>query len=220
MKRTLIIGDVHGCSAELMRLLEAAQLSRDDRVIFVGDLINKGPDSRGVLEIARDLNAEVVMGNHERSFLKYIKKARTDDPEFEAIKDQLGDRLKGWVKWLKALPYYLETPDFLIVHGGLQPGLHPRDTRKRILANIRTWDGTGAVLEREGDPPWFDLYHGEKLVVFGHWALRGLVWRRNAVGLDTGCVYGHTLSGLILPERRLIQVPAARVYHKPKRILI
>jgi len=215
VKPTLIIGDVHGCLTELHDLLKAAGYDNKMRLFFVGDLISRGPDSPGVLRLLRQLNAQTVLGNHERAFLKYIREGRTGNPNYEKLKNELGHDLNDFVKEMAQWPYYIENKRFLIVHGGLAPGKHPAETKPRILTNLRTWDGSGTVLDNLNDPPWYELYHDPKLVVFGHWAVRGLVIRPNAIGLDTGCVYGHSLSGLLLPERRVIQVPARRAYHPP-----
>ncbi|MDJ0841721.1 MAG: metallophosphoesterase [Acidobacteriota bacterium] len=215
MRKTLIIGDVHGCSAELEDLLNAAGYDSRMELFFVGDLINKGPDSPGVLRRAYEAGAKVVLGNHERSFLKYLRKQKEGNEHFEKVKRDMGRDLKFWVNYIQSWPLYLEQSKFLMVHAGLEPGKSPRESRPRILTNIRTWDGWGKVLEAEGDPPWYHFYTDKKLVVFGHWALRGLIERPNAVGLDTGCVYGGRLSGLLLPERRIVQVPARRVYCVP-----
>jgi len=185
------------------------------RLIFVGDLINKGPDSLGVLALARSLGAEMTIGNHELGFLAYLRGKRSGNRDLAAVRRQLGADVKAWADWIETWPLYIEDPDFLVVHAGLAPGRHPSGTSARILTNIRTWDGEGQVLEREGDPPWFELYQEPKLVVYGHWARRGLTVRSNAIGLDTGCVYGKELTGLLLPERRIVQVPARRMYKRP-----
>ena len=212
MKPTLIIGDVHGCLAELEDLLEAANYHDQMRLFFVGDLINRGPDSSGVLRLAQQLKARVVLGNHERSFLRYIREDQSNNQKFEKLKKEMGADLNSHVKQMSKWPLYIEKKQFLIVHAGLAPGKHPAETKPRILTNLRTWDGSGTDMDNWRDPPWFELYNDPKLVVFGHWALRGLVVRSNAIGLDTGCVYGRTLSGLLLPERRIIQVPARDAY--------
>lgn len=211
-KQTLVIGDVHGCSNELERLLKLAHLHDKMDVVFVGDLINKGPDSIGVLARCVELGARAVAGNHELGFIKYVASERRDKPSFEQVKLQLGRDLNYWLKVMASWPLFIEEEHWLVVHAGLVPSLHPRNTDARLLTQIRSWDGVGTCLEKVTDPAWFDCYHQQKLVVFGHWAMRGLVWRSNAVGLDTGCVYGGKLSGLVLPERRLIQVPAQRPY--------
>ncbi|MCB1044635.1 MAG: metallophosphoesterase [Acidobacteria bacterium] len=208
MEPVAIIGDVHGCIDELEHLLD--QL--DGRpVVFVGDLINKGPDSLAVLERVLSLQARAVIGNHELGFLSYLKSKR-HHVDFEEVERQLGIHCANWARWIQALPTFIETPDWLVVHAGLVPGQHPAESDPRVLTRIRTWDGTGKRLNNPADPPWFDLYDGQKLVVFGHWAVRGLVMEDRVIGLDTGCVYGGQLTAVLLPERRLVQVAAKRAY--------
>ena len=212
-QRTIIIGDVHGCLAELEHLLKkVAYRSQKDQLIFVGDLINKGPHSLGVLQTVVRLQAEVTLGNHEFGFLQYLKDGSYPSLGFLHLKQQMGPQLKFWKNWLKQRPPYIEQDDFLVVHAGLAPNQHPAQTPLRILLNIRTWDGTGENLNRATDPAWFDLHQPSKLVVFGHWAKQGLVLKKNMIGLDTGCVYGNKLSALILPEQTIHQVPAQKIY--------
>lgn len=210
----VIVGDVHGCIDELNALLELAYRP-GDRLIFVGDLINKGPDSRAVLERVRELGAEAVIGNHELGYLRYRERSRArtrPNPDFEQVKRQLGKHESKWAKWMAGLPSYIEDDAFLVVHAGLVPGQHPSQSDRRTLARIRTWDGCGDCLDHPDHPAWYELYQGTKLVVFGHWAVRGLVVEDRYVGLDSGCVYGGALSALLLPHRRIVQVPARKVY--------
>jgi bis(5'-nucleosyl)-tetraphosphatase (symmetrical) len=211
-KPALVVGDVHGCSLELEDLLAKANFDPQDRqLIFVGDLIHKGPDSVGVLEIAKRYDAKIVLGNHELAFLKYVRKP-AKHKGFNQILKQMGNSASKWIAYLRQWPLFLETPDWLVVHAGLVPGQHPSESKSYLLVNMRTWDGKGDILENDEDPAWFDLYHGEKLVIFGHWARRGLVWQNRVIGLDSGCVYGNQLSAVTLPERQLIQVQAREVY--------
>ncbi len=215
VKKTLVVGDVHGCLTELENLLKEVGVNEGLRLIFVGDLVNRGPDSLGVLRLVHRLGAELVLGNHEFGFLEYMREGREDLLRYETLKTVLGAQLPFWLAWFRRLPVYIEDEDLIVVHAGLVPDRSLAQTEPWILTRIRTWDGEGTFFNRSEDPSWFDLYRGEKLVVFGHWARRGLVWRPNAVGLDTGCVYGRYLSALMLPERRVIQVPAQRVYVAP-----
>lgn len=199
--RTLIIGDVHGCLRELDLLLsKAGYRAGHDRLIFVGDLINKGPSSLAVLERAYELKAEVVIGNHEYALLYQFDKGAI--PHFP----------KEIVNWMRTWPTYIETDDFIVVHGGVIPGLHPGDSEDKVLVQIRHWNEELQAHGNTSDPAWFDLYTGKKLVVFGHWATEGLIWRDNAIGLDTGCVYGKKLSCLIMPGKELVQVDALEEY--------
>ncbi|MGK5091958.1 metallophosphoesterase [Deltaproteobacteria bacterium TL4] len=216
-KRTLIVGDVHGCLRELKDLLEKLKYRKDqDSLIFIGDLINKGPCSLEVIKTVRDLKAQVILGNHEWGFLKYLKDGSYAKDGFPKVEAALGDELPYWKAWFEQFPRYLETSDYLVVHAGFVPGIHPTCTSSRILTTIRTWDGAGNDLNNPvKDPAWYELYHEKKLVIFGHWAKQGLILRPNAIGLDTGCVYGGELSALVLPERTIVQVPAYQIYDMP-----
>ena len=216
MEKTLIVGDVHGCSDELDRLLEAAEWRRGERrLIFVGDLINKGPDSFGALELARESGALTMLGNHEAAFLRYVRHGRFGHAQFDELQERMGSDLIDWISYIQSFPLYHEEEEMIVVHAGLHPTLPLSETPGKILTRIRTWDGEGRNLDDESQPPWFDLYRGNKLVVYGHWARRGLTLRERTIGLDSGCVYGNQLSGLLLPERRLIQVQAAEMYVIP-----
>ncbi len=209
----IFIGDVHGCLNELNLLLEQMHLTGREKFVFLGDLINKGPDSLGVLSRVKELDAVYLMGNHESGFLKYI-----DNPGgkrrrlFEQLKVQLGDSLEEWVFWMRTfLPYY-ETDEFIAVHGGLHPDLIPSETEIDILTNIRTWDGHGRDMNNIGHEPWYDLYRGKKTVIYGHWAAQGLTIKGNTFGLDTGCVWGGALTAMRWSTKEVTQVSALKTY--------
>lgn len=212
-ERTIIIGDIHGCFEELGELLSKLefQVGRD-RLISVGDLVNKGPRSVDVLRFFASSNSEAVLGNHELAFLEALASSTSLPSPWRKLREEMGDELDYWLRWLRSLPLYIEEEGFLVVHAGLEPGRHPSESSANLLTRIRTWDGRGDCLYREGDPPWFDFYKGEKLVVHGHWARLGLVQRHNTIGLDTGCVYGRSLSALVLPERQIESVQAKGIY--------
>jgi predicted phosphodiesterase len=211
-KRTLVIGDVHGCLTELNEMLARSGLGENDEIICVGDLVGKGPDSLGVLQWAMsDSRVRCVLGNHEARLLKAWqsgKAPREKASDAETFR-QLGEHFDACMKFVNAWPLYIEDRDFLVVHAGLDPSVpelsqqNPED-----LYNIRTL--------RDGLTPWYEEYRGEKLVLFGHWAKLHTVIRANAAGLDTGCVYGGSLTAMLLPERRLISVPAHRSYRAKK----
>jgi bis(5'-nucleosyl)-tetraphosphatase (symmetrical) len=214
-KRTIFIGDIHGCYLEFKQLLAKCAVTPEDRVIVLGDMINKGPDSRGVVEYIREHRFEALMGNHEYGFIKYLKGHLRDENRFStfsSVKEQLGIHWKEWLTYFEELPLFIEDRDFMAVHGGLVPDLHPRDVPAKILTRIRTWDGKGENLHNPKDPAWYELYRGQKLVVFGHWAQRGLVVENRVVGLDTGCVYGGKLSAFVLPEGKIVQIDAKKAY--------
>ncbi|MBX7057969.1 MAG: metallophosphoesterase [Leptospirales bacterium] len=207
-RRTIFVGDVHGCLAELQRLIRKLRLGAEDRVIMLGDLINRGPDSAGCVEFVARRGFECLMGNHDLEYLqRYLSSER-----YGRLRDQLGPQLH---QWLEQRPFFLESAEFLAVHAGLWPRRRPERTPPRVLVNIRTWDGRGRDLSNPANPPWYEFYSGEKPVFYGHWARKGLNIRERSLGLDSGCVYGRALSACVLESREIIQMPATRVYYTP-----
>jgi serine/threonine protein phosphatase 1 len=206
-RRTVIIGDVHGCLAELQELLRAARVQPFDRLISVGDLICKGPNSRGVLDWAmRAPNLECVLGNHELRFLNCWRRGVVPDikPYDRETYREFGVSFDDGMRFVSRWPLTIAENDFLVVHAGFDPRRPITRQSDVALTNMRRLKDT--------EEPWYERYHDERLVVFGHWARPEPVVRRNAVGLDTGCVYGGALTALILPERRLVRVPARKAY--------
>ena len=209
-KRTLIIGDVHGCIDELRELLRKLSPQPGDELLFIGDLINKGPDSAAVWREYRRLGARAVVGNHERALLEMAAGRWPRGSLYKRMRKEFGDEFEELLADMRTWPYLVETPDYIAVHAGFRPDRPPAKTSEEDLCTLRTWHDKTAAAPAER--PWFEDYTGEKLVVFGHWAaLRGVV-RPNVIGLDTGCVYGGLLTALELPSRRLISVSAQRVY--------
>lgn len=216
-ERTILIGDIHGCLDELGDLLVACAVDwKVDRVISVGDLVAKGPDSHGVLQLVRETGIRAVLGNHDAKLLTIgAEGARTDEGDADHH-TAVARTLDGY-DWalLGALPLYLELPELnlLVVHGGLRPGVPLAEQPRGVLMNLRSITAAGAPSNRvDGGVPWASLWTGPEHVVFGHDAIRGLQQHPHATGLDTGCVYGRSLTALILPERRLVSVPARRTY--------
>lgn len=207
MRRTLFIGDVHGCNDELGDLLAAAGFSGDDRLVLVGDLVAKGPDSAGVVERARELGALAVLGNHDAHVL-------TPRPgsHHEQVAASLSPESR---RWLELLPLWLDLSELnaLVVHGGVLPNIPLENQPRHVLLNLRSIDAEGKGSMRvDGGVPWASRWPGPRHVIFGHDALRGLQRHPHATGLDTGCVYGKQLTGLWLPEFKLVSVPARRTY--------
>ena len=217
MKRqTFIVGDVHGCFQEFLALLKKLDYHRNKhRLILVGDIIGKGPHSLEVLEWVKEQAVEMVRGNHEQAFIKGVKENKlSKHPLLEKLKQDMKDKLDDWIKWLEKTPLYIEEEDFLVVHAGLVPETSPALSKPHLLMNIRTWDRKGKNIKSNTQPAWHKFYKGEKLVVYGHWGLQGLQIKENSIGLDTGCVYGNQLTGVLLPEQKILQVPALKNYYK------
>ena len=187
--RTLFVGDVHGCAAELEELLFRAA---PDRVVLIGDLFTKGPAPEGVWDLVQTWGAEAVLGNHDDRVLR-----------------RGGHRGLGpaALDWLAALPLLLRGDGWIAVHAGLAP--NGGETTRDHALFLRRWpDDT-----KESNPFWWELYEGSELVIYGHDARRGLQDRRpRTLGLDTGCVYGGCLTGYVLETGELLDVPAREAY--------
>jgi bis(5'-nucleosyl)-tetraphosphatase (symmetrical) len=212
----LIVGDIHGCADELAELLFRFKfLPGYDRLFTVGDVVGKGPKAREALELLRQFGALCVVGNHEQHLLDAAALPPVKRTERQAFYlASLGRDRDMWLAQIAAWPLYIEEPDFIIVHAGLEPGV-PRlaDMRRKVVTRIRTWDGEGANLDRQGiDPPWFECVYPEKIVVFGHWAQRGIIDLPRFKGIDTGCVYGRELTAWCPEEKRFHHVAARRAY--------
>ncbi len=220
-RRTLIVGDVHGCLRELSSLLELVAFGTGDRLIFVGDLVARGPDSPGVLALARRKGALVVRGNHEEHVLRERARDIPSSPAHRQIADSLGP--EDWVL-LETSLLSLSLPEhgLAVIHAGVVPGIPLEDQEKSTLLSIRhvrSESGTKAL--------WGHLYQGPPQLVFGHNAIERLQLHPFATGLDTGCVYGGRLTGLLLEDgealpddieerrKKLVSVPAERVWYEP-----
>src|SRR5689334_7960498 len=124
MFKTIVIGDVHGCYEELAKLLgQTAHLA--DEVLFVGDLICKGPSSRKTLELVMSLkNASCVLGNHEYRFLQYWKNKKPNmKPYDQDVIDEMGKEFDAFMRFIDSWPLYLDKKEFAVVHAGVRPGI-------------------------------------------------------------------------------------------------
>ncbi|MBN2799398.1 MAG: serine/threonine protein phosphatase [Deltaproteobacteria bacterium] len=206
--RTLVVGDVHGCAEELDALV---RLVRPARVVLLGDLFTRGPDPLGVWALVQEHRMACLLGNHERRLLK----PREGDAVGRALARRLDREIPAWRPWAKALPLFRDEGRFLLVHGGLHPSGDLALTPRKVAIGVRRWPPGD-----EHAPFWHDLYRGGRAVVFGHDAVGGLVWRQregrpHVIGLDSGCVYGGALTGLIVEEECLVQVAARRQWFDP-----
>lgn len=229
--RTIIVGDVHGCRRELEQLLDRVRFSSGDRLVFVGDLIARGPDTPGVLDIARRTGAIIVRGNHEQKILDW----REDDEVVLGRTHLEVARAMRDVDWtlLETSPLWIDLPEHgaRVVHAGVLPGVDIEDQDEHTLLHIRTVGVRGSKKSsaKAQGIPWATLYRGPPQIVFGHNAVAGLQLEPWATGLDTACVYGGRLSAMVLREgeripqsiarRRalLVSQPAARAYFEPPK---
>ena len=214
--RLIAIGDIHGCHVEFAELLARLDLQRDDRVILLGDLVNRGPDSRKVIAIAREIRATALLGNHELRLLKFH---RTGDRK--VLKE--GDvataeslQLEDW-EFLQAMPLTFEEPalNTVCVHGGFLPDEAWQKQPAEVVTRIQVIDREGRPAKRADRPDapcWADLWTGPPFVVYGHTPRPEIYKLKWSLGIDTGCVLGGHLTAYVLPEKRFLQVKARQRY--------
>lgn len=222
MPRTIAIGDVHGCADEFEELLNALELAEDDRVIQLGDLVNHGPDSSRVVELARIYKVESILGNHELRLLRYRK-----DGDKKKLKDYDGRTLKqltdqDWA-YLEAMSetIYDSKRDTVCVHGGFLPGIPWEHQDIDTITTIQVIDKKGRAAKRSDAPdapPWADSWRGSPFVVYGHTPRPNVLDRPGSIGIDTGCVYGGHLTAYVIDDKTLVQVRARKVYAHSKRL--
>lgn len=203
--RTLVIGDIHGCYDLFVDVLKKAQYNNNiDRLVLIGDYIDRGPDSKRVLDLVMQLSEEgavVIAGNHEEMLLSSYKNPVTKDPWLlnggdktllsfgikEITKESVSLIPKKYIDFISGLPFYYENKDYIFVHAGLDPDLQqPELTNKYALIWLRD--------------EWLRCkYTGEKTVIFGHSPTftinshsKATPWvSGKKICIDTGAVYPH-----------------------------
>jgi len=240
-----IIGDVHGCRPELEQLLTdlGYRLTRDAlgrpvdaahparRAVFVGDLVDRGPDSPGVLRLVMGMvaagNAYCVPGNHEDKLLRALQgrnvkvshglettlaQLEEETPEFRA---EVATFIDGLISH-----YVFDSGKLVVAHAGLVERMHGRASGR--VRSFCLYGETTGETDEFGLPvryPWANEYRGRATVVYGHTPTPEPEWINNTICLDTGCVFGGSLTALRYPERELVAVPAAREYYAPAKPL-
>ena len=209
--RTIIVGDIHGCFDELEDLLAEVQFGPEDRLISVGDLITKGPKNREVLErFMTDSQFSAVIGNHDLAIRRRWngEKFKLKDSQKPTHKELKKDK-EHYLPYLNSLPFTIDLGTHLVVHAGLRPGVAFHSQTTEDMTELRSMGKDRAA--RDGTP-WYDEYDGDKVVIFGHWPAPKPRRGKKAIGLDTGCVYGHKLTAYILETGEFKTVKARRVY--------
>lgn len=235
-----VIGDVHGCRSELESLLGRLgwTLVRDDlgrpvdalhpegrRAVFLGDLVDRGPDSPGVLRLVmgmvRNGHALAVPGNHEDKLVRALdgRKVQTSHglaetlaqlaAEPDAFRDEVRDFCRALVGHL-----VLDDGQLVVAHAGLKEQYHGRASGR--VRSFALYGDTTGESDEYGLPvrlPWADAYRGRATVLYGHTPTVDAEWINGTMCLDTGCVFGGKLSALRYPEREVVQVDAERVHH-------
>jgi predicted phosphodiesterase len=214
--RLIAVGDIHGCHAEFSELVDQLELKPEDRLVLLGDLVNRGPDSRKVIELARSFGAVSLLGNHELRLLKY---RRTQDKKYMKEHDiQTFETLapEDWA-YLESMLLTYEEPELnmVFVHGGFLPNIPWNKQPAEVITRIQVVDKDGNPRKRADSPDspaWADLWGGPPFVVYGHTPRPEVYKLKWSMGIDTGCVMGGSLTAYILPERRLVQVKARQRY--------
>ncbi|WP_326773681.1 polynucleotide kinase-phosphatase [Streptomyces sp. NBC_01445] len=231
-----IIGDIHGCAFELETLL--TRLGYADGVhpegrtaVFVGDLVDRGPDSPGVLRrvmsMVKSGHALCVPGNHENKFGRYLKGRKVQHThglaetveQFAGESEEFTQEVAEFVDGLVS-HYVLDGGRLVVCHAGLPEKYHGR-TSGRVRSHALYGDTTGET-DEFGLPvryPWAEDYRGSAAVVYGHTPVPQATWLNNTICLDTGAVFGGKLTALRWPERELVDVPAQKVWYEPSRPL-
>lgn len=212
--RKIVVGDIHGCYSELKILIEELKAKgkynhKQDRLIFLGDYIDRGDDSREVIKYVRELEREnknviALMGNHEDMLLEYFDNGsrswlyngyQTTIDSYKGYDEEFLDD----IYWMNNLPLYFEDDNFIYVHAGINKSLPTEKQSKDTLLWIR-------------EAFYRNKKRNKKTVIFGHTPTELMVNRKhtdsiydkplfnddNSIGIDTGCVFGGMLTALII----------------------
>ena len=241
-----VIGDVHGCLSELEELLTTLGwvITRDEkgratsaahpaqrRAVFLGDLVDRGPDTPGVLRLVMGMVADgtafAVTGNHEAKLVRALGgRAVTVSHGLQDSLDQLAREEEGFAEhartWMDSLVahYVLDDGKLVVAHAGLIEKYHGRASG-RVRSFALYGDTTGET-DEYGLPvrlPWANDYRGRATVLYGHTPTPRAEWINNTMCLDTGCVFGGALTALRYPERDVVSVAAHETYYEPVRPL-
>ncbi len=241
-----IIGDVHGCRSELETLLERLgyALVRDPgsrpidaippaghTAVFVGDLVDRGPDSPGVLRLVMGMvaagHALCVPGNHEQKLARKLNGRNVQLthglPEtLEQLDREPADFVASAHAFIESLVshYVLDEGKLVVAHAGLKEAYHGRASGR--VRSFALYGETTGETDEYGLPvryPWARDYRGSAAVVYGHVPTPKPEWINNTICLDTGCVFGGSLTALRWPSREIVSVPAEREHYAPVRPL-
>lgn len=232
IEKTCVIGDVHACYDEFNELLTLLDYkSPHVRIIMLGDLVDRGPDSVGVVKLARELNITSVAGNHEKKLLKWYRSqgTRVDVYDRKNYYTSLSD---ADITYIANMPSYIELDKTIIVHAGLKPGVPLSKQRDDDLLYLRYTDDKRKFIslrqinksskEALGAIFWTDFgpYLG-KDVIYGHHVhsqetphIHHYDDGTKAIGIDLGCCFGGHLCSYIIETGEFIKVKAKEVYYK------
>ena len=215
--RTVVIGDIHGCCKALDALLEKCKVGKEDQLVFLGDLMDRGPDSYEVFAKARELKESMrerfvpVMGNHEDLLINAIVCHdmglwyQNGGQQTKRSFQKNGADLQECVEWIRNnMPYYYDGGNFLCVHGGLCDEVPPSEQERQILLWDRSMirrNAYGGRLAIVGHTPlekpaYFDGSGGEaKRLFYGRWIK---LPETGMIDIDTGCAFYGRLTGMVI----------------------
>lgn len=213
MNKTFVIGDIHGCYDEFIELIEQMGVTKDDLLISLGDIVDRGNKSVELYEYFKNReNAIVLMGNHEQKHLKGVLSYSQ-----EIVKVQFKETYSEFLNWLKTLPYFYEVEDAIIVHAFFEHDIHLQEQKEEVLAG--TTSGSKYLENKYGkNGNWLDAYTGNKPIIYGH-SVVGISpqIRNNTFGIDTGACHGGMLTAVELPGFKIHQIKVERDYWKEEQ---
>ncbi len=208
MKRTVVIGDIHGCFDELIELLEKVQLTDDDFVLSLGDIVDRGNKSKEVYQFFKHRNnAKVLVGNHERKHQnKVLSYAQ------EIVKVQFGNEYEEFLDWISTLDYFYETDEAIIVHAAFEHDKTIQQQKEEVLSGSTS--GERHLAKKYGtEQYWNDFYQGTKPIIYGHHIVGDTPKiKHNTYGIDTGACHGGYLTAVELPTFKIYQVKVQQDY--------
>ena len=235
-----IIGDVHGCHRELISLLKELGYEVDEhqatppegrRAIFVGDLVDRGPDSVSVLRLVKNMveagHAFCVPGNHDDRLARALKGNAVKlthglQETMEQLAGESEEFREDIRKFLESLVSHLvlDGGRLVVAHAGMRQEMQGRASSR--VRDFALYGETTGESDEFGLPiryNWAAEYRGESTVVYGHTPVLTPEWLNRTLCIDTGCAFGGKLTALQWPEKQLVSVPAEQVYAEPIRPL-
>lgn len=230
INRTILIGDIHGCIEEFDELLKLMDYNpSSDRLILLGDLVDRGPDSVGVLRKVRQMKIECVRGNHDNKILKW---ANNNKQHYQSPGAQYYQQLNDDdIEFIFKMPVYIKLDNVIAVHAGLKPYIPVEKQKPDDLMHLRYKDSNGKFVslrtiwkvgkEAADAHFWTERWGGPESVVYGHNVgsldeplIEEYQPGVKCYGLDTGCCFGGHLSALVLETKEIFKVKAKEVYFK------
>ncbi len=243
-----IIGDIHGCFTELCELLQKLGYSIEvaetaakkysvshpegRRIIFLGDLVDRGPNTPEVLQLAMDTIADerafCVVGNHDHKLLKALRGDKVQvkhglQQSLEQLENKSAEFKARTIEFLDSLRshFVFDSGKLVVAHAGLKEEMQGRASG--AVRSFAMYGETTGEIDEYGLPvrlEWARDYRGNSYVVYGHTPVPDAEWVNHTLNIDTGCVFGGKLTALRYPELEIVDVPAHEMYYEPAKPLV